>query len=107
MNTYGYMGRGASMLHTAASHGDAVMVKELVGKFRNLIDDKNGDRWTPLHLAVLANACDAVKLLLESGADANITTLRGYTSLHFARKNSYVATIQMLILYGCTVEKIP
>ena len=51
----------------------------------NSIDEEG---WTPLHCAMGENTnMGVVKILLESGADADIKTVDGQTPLHFAMHN--------------------
>jgi ankyrin repeat protein len=66
--------RGVAPLHCAASRSNNTMVIRLL--IKNGVDvnmaDANG--WTPLHYAVVAKDADALKLLLNSHADAGKKT---------------------------------
>lgn len=58
---------------------------------------------TPLHTA-LYSSIDAVQLLLDNGADANITDACGSTPLHDAIDNGDLNVIQLLIDKGADVN---
>jgi uncharacterized glyoxalase superfamily protein PhnB len=55
---------------------------------------------TPLHLAVLKDRADMVRLLLELGADPHAEDSRGYTPLNFVSADSDPAIAGLLIAAG-------
>ena len=61
----------------AAALGDVDALKELAVENKRALhaSDKNG--WQPLHEAIRGGHYDAVKLLVESGADYNAVTNQG------------------------------
>jgi len=59
-----------------------------------------GHHRTPLHLAVLKNRADMVRLLLELGADARAKDSRGYTPLNFVTATSDPAITGLLVAAG-------
>ncbi|KAG6619288.1 uncharacterized protein IUM83_13550 [Phytophthora cinnamomi] len=69
---------GGSLLHWAASCQAADVMETLLGRedvqTQKLVDSRNGEGATPLHLACHANSVECTKLLLVHHADA---TLRG------------------------------
>lgn len=75
---------GATPLHMAASRG--------LGDIQSLLDrgamvnvaDNRG--WTPLHVAAAGGNMEAVRILLEAGADRTIKNKRGETASDLARK---------------------
>lgn len=77
-------GHGQTVLHRAATVGNAIILKELLPKSTNQIDwtDKNGN--TALHLAVEDGHEDAVRLLLSSKANRNIPNSEGKVPLSLA-----------------------
>ena len=65
---------GSTPLHLAAGAGSAEGTKHLLGAGAE-IDARAGDaRQTPLMFAAAADRADVVRLLMERGADSNITT---------------------------------
>lgn len=72
-----------------AAHADPDMQLKLLPPFRDLREDRAGDRMlgvgtTALVRAAKAGDVDAVKLLLAHGADPNLPTAAGITPLHAA-----------------------
>jgi len=63
-------------------------------------EERSGDklRVTPLHWAVLASSVDAVRLLVEAGADPNAVATEGLTPLHLAASESVGREITRLLL---------
>lgn len=53
---------------------------------------QNNYRRTPLMLAVLSGFTECVELLLEKGADPNLTDNAKNSALHYATINGYVGT---------------
>ena len=74
-------------LECAVGYGDKNEVENLL-KNRKDGDDINfnGQFGTPLHLAFLAKQADALKLLLEHGADITVRDRGGYTTLAHAER---------------------
>ena len=58
----------------------------------------------PLHFAALNNQKAAAALLIEKGADLNITDKHGNTPLHLAAQNGAVASASLLIEKGAKME---
>jgi ankyrin len=63
---------GGTPLHNAAIHGDCATIKILLDKHASLNPITTNDKATPLGYAVDAGKVDAVRLLLERGADINL-----------------------------------
>lgn len=57
--------------------------------FPEIIVKKNGDSLAALHIAVIENNVDALKILLEFNANVEDTDGMGHTALHFAVGKSY------------------
>ncbi|XP_041940161.1 BRCA1-associated RING domain protein 1 [Alosa sapidissima] len=55
---------------------------------------------TPLHLAAIKGDVEAVKRLLEQGADPNLKDNAGWTPLHEASNHGHAAVVEALILGG-------
>lgn len=76
---------GYTPFHTAAAQGKPAMIlcfHQCIPGNLNLQEYQRG--MTPLHLAVLAQSEDAVRVLLELGADPDIANFEGNTPLHLA-----------------------
>lgn len=87
-------------IHTALSEGDTGALKRLlyVGHPDISRTDKKGR--TCLHLASCRGMTDAVRLLLENGADPNVTDIFGNTPLHWC---GHMETVDVLIENGANV----
>lgn len=51
------------------------------------VDCRNEYNETPLLVATIFDNCDAIRLLLSMGADANVRSEGGYAPLHYAVKS--------------------
>src|SRR5207245_8050372 len=58
-------------LYEAATVGNARRLKTILGQSRKRVNDANEEGFTPLGLAAFFGHVEAVKVLLESGADVN------------------------------------
>ncbi|KAK3581723.1 hypothetical protein CHS0354_015491 [Potamilus streckersoni] len=87
-------------LHIAVVHEDIEMVQKFVDLM--LMTNKSIDRFnkahqTPLHLAVLINCLEAVRILLKGGANPNLVDKEGYTSFHLAAKLNQSQCLTILL----------
>merc|ERR1711972_713445 len=64
------------------------------------LDKKGPGQQTPLMNAVLTGKDDAVKFLLEAGADTDIGEQDGYTPMHGASFQGRLKIAKMLIAHG-------
>jgi ankyrin repeat protein len=98
-------GVGATPLWLAASLGRADIMKALAAKGANPSIDKDG---TTALMAAIGNnerrSAEAVKVLLEIGADVNAPDQEGKTALFTAAARGYVSIIQMLADKGAKVD---
>jgi uncharacterized glyoxalase superfamily protein PhnB len=97
--------RGAKpTIFSAVSLNRADLVRKLVSDDPKLLRMRKMSRFehhrTPLHLAVLKNRPQMVKLLLELGADASAKDSRGYTPLGLATPKTNEAIVATLIAAG-------
>jgi ankyrin repeat protein len=100
-----------SDLHMAAMRGDLFRIGKLIKSKAIPIDRSLGpDRTsshltaTPLHVAIKHNRTKAVTLLLELGADPNVTDPILQTPLHYAAWRANVAIVSILIANGATID---
>jgi ankyrin repeat protein len=61
-------------LHEAAAIGNARRLKTILGQSRARVNAPNPEGFTPLGLAAFFGHLDALKVLLENGADVNATS---------------------------------
>lgn len=83
---------------TAAKKGDVKELKKLLKEINPNIRNKEGE--TPLHIVAGRSHLEAVKLLLDHGADPNAQTIHGKTSLHEAARWGRVDVVRLLLERG-------
>jgi ankyrin repeat protein len=86
----------------AAALGRASRIGALLELDPGLLDMRSPDGYAPLHLAAFFGRTDAVRLLLERGADAQATAVnpRRTTPLHAAAGRGHVDTARLLLDRG-------
>ena len=84
-------------LHIAAFFGHFELLEVLLEEFVELIDQLNRYGWSPLMQACHQGHFDCVKLLLENGADPNITNPLGITALTVATRGGFEKVIELLL----------
>src|SRR5882672_10944487 len=99
------LSRGAKpTIFAAVALNRADLVRKLVAGDPTLLRSRKMSRFehhrTPLHLAVLKNRPEMVKLLLELGADPVAKDSRGYSALGLATAKTNPAIAAMLIAAG-------
>jgi ankyrin repeat protein len=57
-----------------------------------------------LHAAVAKNNYELCKLLIENGADVNISQMQNVTPLHSAAHRGNLSIVQLLVNHGATIE---
>lgn len=99
MNLVGFA--PVSPLFVAVSFGDPAVIQALLAAGAD-VHERDGDRMTALHWAVLADHADVVKVLLAAGADVNAVDRFGYTPLLYAATVDFgdAETATMLLKAG-------
>ncbi|VUC21708.1 unnamed protein product [Clonostachys rosea] len=82
------------------SHDARSAIVRLVDKGETRTFDKE----TPLVFAARSRAVDAVKLLIQNGADVDSVDDLGNTALHYATQHQYVDIVRLLLDAGCHVN---
>ncbi|KAK4144967.1 ankyrin repeat-containing domain protein [Dichotomopilus funicola] len=99
--------KGVSPVRTAASNGYAEIVRALLqgpwGNTRMLNVPCNSGH-TPLYGAAWENHVDAVRVLLDFGADLHAMNENKWTALHVAAFNGHPATVSLLLSRGASVH---
>ena len=84
-------------LHWAAYYGYIKIVDALIHVPNVNLNSRNEQGYTPLHVAVMSGMKESVRLLIEVGADINITNNNQWTALHRAAYYGYNNIVDMLI----------
>jgi ankyrin repeat protein len=95
---------GATPLSLACTNGGAAMIEQLLkaGENPNTVISEAGD--TALMLAARTGKPDALKVLLDNGADPNKTNTEGQTALMWAVAEKNAAAAKTLIEHGANVN---
>lgn len=102
--------QGNTLLMQAAGEGDVDRVRLLIESGASVnastpVDaDGMGGR-TALIAAIRGDAADVVELLLSAGADAQATSNRFWTPMHYAAYRDAVASIRTLHRHGAPVDQ--
>lgn len=95
---------GYTALHLAAKTGDVEKIKAILERKPNLEIHSNNRHFTPLHTSVINNHSDAVKVLVDAGADIEARANDGLTSLHLASMKGLSDVTYALILCHADVH---
>jgi len=87
---------GFTALHLASLNNHQKVAEILIKQGKADIDSQNDALQTPLHLAVVGNSLQIVKLLVEEGADLDIKDKVGDTPMHEAiRHHTFLKLTEM------------
>jgi uncharacterized protein YegJ (DUF2314 family) len=92
-------GRGEIQEHPI-SEAMAPSLKDQLAKNPSMLEAKDDRGWTLLHQQALAGSTATVKVLLESGADANAVTNDGMTPLQLAKSLGWDKVVALLSRSG-------
>lgn len=84
-------------IHTVAERGNAEAVKELLRKKKSLVNARNEDGHTPIHIAALHNRYEVVDLLISNSADLLAKDNSGWSVLHFAASGRNEKILKLLL----------
>jgi uncharacterized protein len=86
---------GWAPLHYAASGGHVAILRLLLDKYA-YIDAASPNETTPLMMAAMYGNTQAVKVLLEAGADSTIKNSLGLTAIDFARRVDRLDSVELI-----------
>ena len=97
---------GQTALGSAAERGRTTMVDFLLSRGAD-INARGPDGSTQLALMIRPDvSSDAVKLLLDKGADPNLATKAGRAPLHLAASKNYGGEVQLLLDHHARVDAV-
>lgn len=91
-------------LHEAARQGDDITVKALLQTPGVDVESRDGEGFTPLHIAVYIGHVATVQLLLDRNADVDARFDSGWTLLHLAARYGHRPTVQLLLDQNADIE---
>ncbi|RFU33522.1 hypothetical protein B7463_g2796, partial [Scytalidium lignicola] len=101
---------GNGVLHMAAANGHDGLIKDICKRLSHsspqnpamleTINAQNNSGNTPLHWAALNGHLEAVKVLLEQGADPTICNQRGHDALYEAELNDKTDVVEWVLKEG-------
>jgi ankyrin repeat protein len=100
---------GHNLLHRATWKGQIDIARVLLehdGETKALVNAKDENGQTPLHIASQHNRLSIVALLLEFGANVNVQDNDGMTPLFFAAQSARSSkVVQLLLKHGAEVNR--
>jgi ankyrin repeat protein len=94
----------ATALYYAVSCGFSRLARHLILVHADDANAKCGQYGTPLHVASYMGHVDAVRVLLEYGADVNVTNSSGISPLLEACTCNHPEVVRLLLEHGADVE---
>ncbi|MDQ7824928.1 MAG: ankyrin repeat domain-containing protein [Candidatus Eremiobacteraeota bacterium] len=102
----GSLFKGSGALHDAVTKSDIGKVTEILAKDPRIVNEKNKEGLTPLHLAALEGNVVLLELLLKKGARINEldTGKTGNTALFLTARNGYLEATDFLLSMGADIN---
>ena len=98
--------KGSTPFYWAVRYGFEDMAKVLITEgHADIHQSRKLGLVSPIVLASALGYTTIVQLLLDNGADANLTINNGFTSLHYAAGQGNLDTMEVLIKNGATLDK--
>ncbi len=93
-------------IFAASIQGDCAQLEALLSANRSLVSAVSTDGWTPLHLAAFFGKTEAVRLLLNKGAQVNMRSTNPMQNMpiHAAAAGRHADVIKLLIDHGASVN---
>ena len=96
---------GWSLLHFAAQSGNVVIIETMLSKDLDIDSRAQTLGITPAMVSIRFGKLEALKYLLEKGADGSLKTLEGqFSHLSFAVTAGSVEAIELLLSHGCSID---
>ena len=96
--------RRQTELHRAATEGDLKAVRTLLNTAPELLNVRNKDGATALHLAIEHGRIDVARLLVASKAGLELADDRQWTPLHLAAKLGNAQAVDLLLRHDANVK---
>lgn len=96
---------GWTLLHDAAAHGRAPLVRYLISKGANVNDNHNPRHITPLMSAAMGDHVVVCLILIREGATVNARSLNNKTALSLAVQRGFRNTAEYLLGQGANVNQ--
>ena len=84
--------------------GDTERVRSLLSRHPDLATEPDGRGDQPIHHAARNGDTEIVRLLIEYGANVNVTNDRGHSVLYCAGGHGHLATLQLLLENGADCD---
>jgi len=97
---------GYSGLHAAAQQGNVATIKRLAGTARAALEVRDPHGRTPLHVATFARQREAVRALLEAGADPAAFESGRYDAATIAAVADDEETLRVLLALGASAKLV-
>ncbi len=88
----------------ALRRGDVAEVRSMIEKSPRLVEERDGNGNTLLHLAAAGGDADLVRYLVEKGAGLELRNARQKTPLHLAAMNDRTDAVAALLGKGAAIE---
>jgi len=98
----------SSDLAEAAQNGDVAALKLLLDQQRDAVNLPDARGYTPLHYVAYGGHLDAVRFLLDIGADVTAVSLDPLrnTPLHAAASSGHAEVVRLLLAAGAQLEAL-
>lgn len=84
--------------------GNLKLLNETLDQNPNLLNFQTEEGYNPVHIACVMAKREPLKVLLERGADPNLTNKWGKGPLHLAASEGYVDIVELLVINGAVVN---
>ena len=98
--------RGFSVLHKVVLQLQSGDVAQHIQTHRSQIDDTDSDGYNALMWAARRDDSESLKVLVQAGADVNISDNRGLSALHYAAKASGEEIFRTLLNAGADPRRV-
>ena len=91
-------------LEEAVEANDSAMLKFLIEKGLNVNIKRGAKRVTALHVAAARGRMECAKVLIQAGAQINLTDRSGRTALHIAAKKGDLCMVKILVAHSADMS---